>query len=338
MASRREVCEQCKEKTMWGSIVGCIVTLSLLAVPFVAVAQPVGKMWRIGYLVAGSGSIHEAFRQGLRDLGYVEGHNIIIEYRAADNHLDRLPDLTAELVRLPVDVLVTGGSNAARVAQQATRTIPIVLAAGADPVGLGLVASLARPGGNLTGLSLMAAELGGKRLELLKEAVPTASRIGVLFNPAAIGSVYQWREMQSAAQSLGVQLHALEVRHADALEPAFVTATREGTSALIVIRDFLVATLRTRILHLAATSRLPVMSDERDFVAAGGLMSYTPSMADLYRRAAGYVHKLLTGTNPADLPMEQATKFELVLNRKTAEALGITFPPTLLALADEVIQ
>jgi ABC-type uncharacterized transport system substrate-binding protein len=185
---------------------------------------------------------------------------------------------------------------------------------------------------------LMAAELGGKRLELLKEAVPTASRIGVLFNPAALGSVYQWREMQRAAQALGVQLHALEVRHADALEPAFVTATREGVSALIVIRDFLVATLRSRILHLAATSRLPVMSDERDFVAAGGLMSYTPSMTDLYRRAAGYVHKLLTGANPADLPMEQATKFQLVLNRKTAEALGITFPPTLLALADEVIQ
>src|SRR5439155_10973789 len=190
--------------TMWGSTIGCIVTLilSLLTVPLATAAPPAGKVLRIGYLVAGFGGVDEAFRQGLRDLGYIEGQNITIEYRHADNQHDRLPALAAELVRLPVDILVTAGENAARAAQQATRTIPIVLAAGGDPVGWGLVASLARPGGNLTGLSLMSAELEGKRLELLQEAVPTASRVGVLFNPASTGVVSRWRETESAAQSL----------------------------------------------------------------------------------------------------------------------------------------
>src|SRR5712691_12483036 len=247
------------------SSVGAIVVLilSLLAVPLAAAAQSAGKVWRIGYLVAGSGRIHEAFRQGLRDLGYVEGQNITIEYRHADNQLDRLANLAAELVRLPVDVLVTPGENAARVAQQATRTIPIVLAVGSDPVGVGLVASLARPGGNLTGLSLMSTELEGKRLELLKEAVPTASRVGVLLNPAIITAVQQWRETERAAQALGVQLHALEVRQADELERAFATATSVGAGALIVWRSFLSDTHRTRVLQLAAQRRLPVMSDLR---------------------------------------------------------------------------
>src|SRR5712691_8284168 len=320
------------------SSVGAIVVLilSLLAVPLAAAAQSAGKVWRIGYLVAGSGRIHEAFRQGLRDLGYVEGQNITIEYRHADNQLDRLANLAAELVRLPVDVLVTPGENAARVAQQATRTIPIVLAAGGDPVGLGLVASLARPGGNLTGLSLMSAELEGKRLELLKEAVPTAARVGVLLNPASITAVQQWRETERAAQALGVQLHALEVRQADELERA--TATSVGAGALIVWRSFLSDTHRTRVLQLAAQRRLPVMSDLRAFVEDGGLMSYGPSLPDLFRRAATYVDKILQGAAPGDLPIERPTKFELVLNRETAQALGITFPPTLLLLADEVIQ
>jgi len=184
----------------------------------------------------------------------------------------------------------------------------------------------------------MSSELGGKRLELLKEAVPAASRVAILFNPASIRSVHQWREIEGAAQSLGVQLHAMEVRQADELERAFDTATSEGAGALIVLRDFLMDTHQTRILYLAAKSRLPVMSELRDFVDAGGLMSYAPSLADLYRRAAGYVHKLLQGAKPADLPMEQPMKFELVLNLKTAQALGITFPPTLLILADEVIR
>ena len=324
---------------MWYSAAGSIVALilSLLAVPHAAAAPPAGKVWRIGYLVSGFGGVAEAFRQGLRDLGYVEGQNITIEYRHADNQRDRLPALAAELVRLPVDILVIPGENAARVAQQATRTIPIVLVAG-DPVEFGLVASLARPGGNLTGLSLMSLELEGKRLELLKEAVPTASRVGVLFNPASTGVVPRWRETESAARSLGVQLHPLEVRRAEELERAFAAATSAGVGALIVWRNFLIDTHRTRILQLATQHRLPVMAELREYVDDGGLMFYGPSLPNLYRRAATYVDKILQGAAPADLPVEQPTKFALVLNRKMAQALGITFPPTLLLLADEVIQ
>jgi putative ABC transport system substrate-binding protein len=253
---------------MWCSAVGSIVTLllSLLVVPLAAAAPPAGKVWRIGYLVAGFGEVDEAFRQGLRDLGYVEGQNITIEYRHADNQCDRLPALAAELVRLPVDILVTAGENAARAVQQATRAIPIVLASGSDPVELGLVASLARPGGNLTGLSLMNAELDGKRLELLKEAVPTASRVGVLFNPTSTGAVPRWRETENAARSLGMQLHALEVRRAEELERAFAAATSAGVGALIVWRNFLIDTHRTRILQLATQRRLPVMAELREYV------------------------------------------------------------------------
>jgi putative ABC transport system substrate-binding protein len=325
---------------MWCSAIVAIITLilSLLAVPRAATAQPAGKVWRIGYLTAGSRGLNEAFRQGLRDLGYSEGQNLLIEYRPAGTQLDRLPDLAAELVRLPVDVIVTGGDNATRAAQHATHTIPIVLAAGSDPVGLGLVASLARPGGNLTGLSIMSLELEGKRLELLKEAVPTASRVGVLFNPATSEAVHRWREMESAARSLGVQLHALEVRRADELEPAFATATSAGVGALIVWRNFLIDTYRPQILQLVAQHRLPVLAELREYVEDGGLMFYAPSLPDAFRRAAAYVDKILKGARPADLPMERPTKFELVLNRKTAQALGITFPPTLLLLADKVIQ
>jgi putative ABC transport system substrate-binding protein len=323
--------------------VGFIVTLVLLTLwaPLAVDAQQPAKVARIGYLALtqDAQSLNaEAFRQGLRDLGYVEGQNLVIERRSAEGRTESLRDLAAELVRLQVDVIVTGGDNAARVALQATRTIPIVIAGGGDPVGLGLVASLARPGGNITGLSMLRIDLAGKRLEILKEAVPTASRVAVLFNPASIGAVLQWRETEGAARALGVQLHALEVRHADELEQAFDTATSEGVGALIVFREFLFGPHRTRILHLVAKSRLPVMYEERDFVDAGGLMSYGPSRADIYRRAAGYVHKILKGAKPADLPVEQAMKFELVINLKTAKALGITFPPTLLVLADEVIQ
>jgi len=234
---------------------------------------------------------------------------------------------------------VTGGENATRAAQHATRTTPIVMMAGADPVGAKLVASLARPGGNITGLSFMSAGLGGKRLELLKEAVPTASRVAVLFNPANISAVHQGREMEGAAQSLGIHLHALEVRRADELERAFATATREGVGALMVFRDLLTSgMLRTQIIHLATTSRLPVMSEEREFVDAGGLLSYSPSLADLNRRAATYVDKILKGTKPADLPVEQPIKFEPVVNLKTAQALGLTLSPGLLFQADEVIK
>jgi putative ABC transport system substrate-binding protein len=326
---------------MWCNTIGVIMMLilSLLAAPLLAMAQPAGKVWRIGFLSATSeGILPEAFRQGLRDLGYVEGQNLTIAYRHADYQLDRLPDLAAELVRLPVDVLVTAGENAARAVQHATRTIPIVLAAGGDPVGSGLVASLAQPGGNLTGLSLMSAELVGKRLELLKEAVPLASRVGVLFNPASRGDVQQWRETEGAARALGVQLHALEVRRAEEFERAFTTATSAGVGALIVRRNFLNVRHRTQILQLAAQRRLPVMSDLREFVDDGGLMSYGPSVSDLLRRAATYVDKILKGATPADLPIEQPMKFELVINLKTAQALGLTISPSLLFQADEVIR
>jgi putative ABC transport system substrate-binding protein len=325
---------------MWCSTVGVLVTLmlSLLALPRAAAAPPAGKVWRIGYLVAGFGRIDDAFRQGLRDLGYIEGQNIMIEYRHADNQLERLADLAAELVRLPVDVLVATGENAARVAQQATRTVPIVLAAGGDPVGWGLVASLARPGGNITGLSLMSAELEGKRRELLQEAVPTASQVGILFNPESTGVVSRWQETERAARSLGVQLHALEVRRAEEVERAFAAATSAGVGALIVWRNFLIDTHRTRILQLAAQRQLPVMAELRDYVDEGGLLFYGPSLPDTFRRAATYVDKILKGTQPADLPVEQPTKYELVLNLKTAKALGLTMPPSLLLLADAVIQ
>jgi putative tryptophan/tyrosine transport system substrate-binding protein len=327
--------------------VGLVVTLAcaFLVVPLATDAQQPTKAARIGVLSAARGGLSpgpsptfEAFRQGLRALGYVEGQNIAIESRNAEGQVERLPALAAELVRLPVDVIVTTGENAARAAQHATRTIPIVIAAGADPVEAGLVASLARPGGNLTGLSLLSPELGGKRLELLKEAVPLASRVGVLFNPASRGDVHQWRETEGAARALGVQLHALEVRRAEEFERAFATAASAGVGALVVFRNFLNATHRTQILQLAAQRRLPVMSTLREFVDDGGLMSYGPSLSDSFRRAATYVDKILKGAKPADLPIEQPTKFELILNRKTAQALRITFPPTLLILADEVIQ
>jgi putative tryptophan/tyrosine transport system substrate-binding protein len=327
---------------MWYSTLGGFITLtlSLLVAPLVADAQPSAKVARIGYLsvAGGAGSpLVEAFRQGLRELGYVEGQNVTIAFRTAEGS-DRLPALAAELVQLPVDIIVTAGENAARAVQHTTRTIPIVLVAGNDPVELGLVASLARPGGNLTGLSLMSLGLAGKRLELLKEAVPTAARVGVLFDPASIGAGQQWRETERAAQALGVQLQALEVRRGEELERAFAAATSAGVGALMVWRSFLIVSHQTRILQLAAQSRLPVMSDLRAFVDDGGLMSYGPSLSDAFRRAATYVEKILNGAMPGDLPIEQPTKFELVLNLKMAKAMGITIPPSLLFLADEVIQ
>ena len=327
---------------MWLSTVAFIVTLALSI--FVAArgsnAQQMAKVPRIGHLQVRCGifPVTEAFRQGLRELGYVEGQNMAIEHRCADGQFDRLPDLVAELVRIPVDVIVTGGENAARVARQATRTIPIVIAAGGDPVELGLVASLARPGGNITGLSLLSLELGGKRLELLKEIVPTASQVAVLFNPADATNVRERREMEGAARLLGVQLHALEVRGPAEFESAFATAIREGAGALMTLRTFLLERHQTQIIHLAAKSRLPAMYEQRAYVDAGGLISYGPSVPDLFRRAATYVDKILKGAKPADLPVEQPMKFELIINLKTAGVLGITIPPRILFQADEVIR
>jgi putative tryptophan/tyrosine transport system substrate-binding protein len=331
---------------MWYRAVGCLVTLtlSLLVAPLVTAAQPVGKVYRIGWLSPGFPHPDrdppvDAFRQGLRDLGYVEGQNLVIVYRGAEGQDERLPDLAAELVGLPVEVLVAVGTAATRAAQQATRTIPIVMTGTPDPVGQGLVASLARPGGNLTGVSLLMAELPGKRLELLKETVPHSSRIAVLVNPALVTYQARMNNLNVAAHALKLHLHVVEVRSADELAAAFVGMTREGADALMVLSDpALMDNLCRQVADLAATSRLPAIYDWKMYVEAGGLMSYGPSLPERHRRAATYVAKILTGANPADLAVEQSTKFELIINLKTAQALGLTIPPHLLVLADEVIK
>jgi putative ABC transport system substrate-binding protein len=281
----------------------------------------------------------EAFRQGLRELGYVEGQNIVIEYRYAEGRDDRLADLAAELVRLKVDVIVAVSGVGTRAVQHATRTIPIVMAGASDPVGEGLVASLARPGGNTTGLSLLSAELPGKRLEILKETVPQSARVAVLTNLANPNHASVMHNLTGAAQALGLHLHVVELRRPDELDAAFAAMTRAGADALFVQGEpVLLDGLRGRIVDLAATSRLPAMYSWRMYVDAGGLMSYGPSLSDMMRRAATYVDKILKGAKPADLPVEQPMKFELVINLKTAKALGLTIPPTLLFQADEVIQ
>jgi putative ABC transport system substrate-binding protein len=314
--------------------------LSLLTTPLASQAQPATHVPRLGLLVPGSASGYasriEAFRHGLRDLGYVEGHTITLEYRFADGQADRLPALVAELVRLPVDVLVVDGTVALRPAQHATTAIPIVMVAG-DPVGAGLVASLAHPGGNITGLSMMIPDLSGKRLEFLKAAVPTLSRVAVLRHRDAPVDPYV-TETQAAAHALGLQLHVLEVRSPDEFAQAFAAMTRAQADALVVIPSGLFFSQRSQLAALALQHRLPAVFLEREFVEAGGLMAYGPSLSDLSQRVATYVHKILQGAKPADLPVEQPTRFELVINLKTAQALGMTIPPSLLLLADEVIQ
>jgi putative tryptophan/tyrosine transport system substrate-binding protein len=325
--------------------IGLLVTLAfgLLAAPLAADAQPPTHVHRIGRLQAGPPSdpnpTLEAFREGLRDLGYVEGQNLVIESRYAEGREERLPDLVAELVRLKVEVIVAGGVVATRAAQHVTRTIPIVMAGTSDPVGQGLVASLAHPGGNTTGLSFLSAELPAKRLELLKEAVPQSARVAVLANPANASYKPWMNSLTMAARALGLQLHVVEVRRADELDTAFAAMTRADADTLIVLSDpELVTPLRGRVTNLAAKSRLPAMYDWKLDVEAGGLMSYGPSLPDNWRRAATYVDKILKGTKPADLPIEQSMKFELVINLKTAQALGLTIPPSLLFQADEVIR
>jgi putative ABC transport system substrate-binding protein len=318
-------------------------TLGLLVAPLTAAGQQPTKGYRIGRLSPGpsieSNAFEEAFRQGLRELGYVEGQNLVIEYRNAEGSLERLRDLADELVRLKVDVIVTGEIVAIRAAQHATHTIPIVMAANFDPVGQGFVASLAHPGGNTTGLSFLSAELPGKRLEILKETVSQSTRIAVLANPANPSYESHMPHLTVAARALGLHLHVVEVRRADELDSAFAAMTQAGADALIVLSDpLLLDNMRGRVADLAAKSRLPAMYDWRMYVDAGGLMSYGPSLADTYRRAAVYVDKILKGAQPADLPVEQPTKFELVINLKTAKALGLTIPPTLLFQADEVIR
>jgi putative tryptophan/tyrosine transport system substrate-binding protein len=318
--------------------------LIILTASLAAHAQPSTKVYRIGRLSAGSPPPTppaglQAFQQGLRDLGYVEGQNLIMEYRYAEGSAERLRDLAAELVQLPVDVMVAVGASGTRAAQQATRTIPIVMAGNYDPVGQGFVASLAHPGGNITGVSFLGTELPGKRLELLKETVPQSTRIAVLANPASPGHQPLLHNLTGAAEALGLHLHVVEVRRADELDSAFTAMTQAGAEALVVFAEpQLIDPLRGRIAALAATSRLPAIYNAKTSVDAGGLMSYGPSPLDINRRVAVYVDKILQGAKPADLPVEQPTKFELVINLKAAQAIGLTIPPSVLFQADEVIQ
>jgi putative tryptophan/tyrosine transport system substrate-binding protein len=321
------------------------LTLGTLSIPFAAEPQPAGKVWRIGLLVPGSasGGRTEAFQRGLRDLGYIEGQNIVIESRYAEGRADRLPSLVAELIDLKVDVLVIEGNAGINAGRNATKTIPIVMAPSGDPLGAGFVASLARPGGNITGLSLLLTGLARKRLELLKEAVPRASRLAVLWSPSrrATGSItadLAFAETQTAAGVLGVKLQSIEVEGPAEFDQAFSVMRRDHADALVLISNSLLFTHRSRLADLARKHQIPAMFEFREYVEAGGLMAYGANLDDLSRRAATYVDKILKGAKPADLPVEQPTKFELVINLKTAKALGLTIPQAILLRADHVIE
>jgi putative ABC transport system substrate-binding protein len=307
-----------------------------------AVAQLPGKVYRIGYLQAPPASAvatrTEAFRQGLRDLGYLEGKNVVIESRFAEGNLDRVPQIVAEFVRLKVDVIVTGGSFATSAAKKATSAIPIVMTQDGDPVGNGYVASLARPGGNVTGLSTLAPELSGKQLEVLKETIPRLARVAVLGSSNRSGNAQSIKETENAAESLRVRLQYLDILSPKDIEAAFRAARKENADAVLVLTGPLITSQRTEIIKLASKSRLPAIYDRAEFVEDGGLMTYSVSSTDLFRRAATYVDKILKGAKPADLPVEQPTKFELIINLKTAKQIGLTIPPNVLARADRVIK
>jgi putative ABC transport system substrate-binding protein len=328
-----------------GVAVIAVLALSLLAAPLAAEAQQAAKVARIGYLstnLAANPHMQEAFRQGLRDLGYVEGRNVVIEYRDSEGKLERLPALAAELVALKVDVIVAAASNHfALAAKQATRTIPIVFAAASDPVASGLVTSLARPGGNVTGAAVITSELVGKRLELLTQAVPGVSRVAVLWLPGALGERTEkemLKDADVAARALGVRLQFVEVRGPADFDLAFSDMTRARAGALTVLPSNMFLREHSRLVDLAAKHRLPAVYTVKEYVDAGGLMSYGPNVADLFRRAATYVDRILKGAKPGDLPVEQPTKFELVINLKTARTLGLTIPPSVLSQADRIID
>jgi putative ABC transport system substrate-binding protein len=316
---------------------------ALATSPIFGADQPM-TIPRIGFLTGaysctGPVSSREAFRQGLNDLGYVEGRNIAVECRSADGNFDRLNDLAAELVRLKVDIIVAaGGELVARAAKHSSHTIPIVMTNVADPVQTGLVASLAHPGGNVTGLVTISPELSGKRLELLKQAFPKTLRVGVLTNPANPEQGPRMRELEAAAKALGVELLILEVRGPDDFNSAFSTLTKLNADALLPLGDPVIVSNQKQIVAFAAKNHLPAIYHRLEFVEGGGIMSYGPSYNDLFRRAAGYVDKILKGSKPGNLPIEQPTKFELVINLKTAKALGLTIPQSVLLRADEVIQ
>ena len=317
-----------------------VIAFVLVVTGAVAMAQQPAKILRIGILIAPSASSFsarvEALRRRLRELGYVEGKNIVIEYRYTEAKLERLPDLAAELVSLKVDVIVTTGPGILA-AKKASPTMPIVFASFGDPVGSGLVSSLARPGGNITGLSTMTPDLDGKRLELLKEAFPKVARVAFLWQPGWRGNL-ALTDMEAAAKALGVKLISLPVRSLDDFESAFARAKRDGAQALINTPGGIISTQQRQVLDFAAKNRLPAMYPSSENVEAGGLMSYGPNGADLYRRAADFVDKILKGAKPADLPVEQPKKFEFIVNLKTAEQIGLTIPPKVLAQADKVIK
>ena len=310
--------------------------------PDAAGAQIPARLPRVGYLfsfVPAEGQhLWEACRQGMRELGYVEGQNVILEPRWADGHHDRLPSLVAELVDLKVDVIVAAATPASQAAQAATKTTPIVFVAVGEPVKAGLVKSFAQPGGNVTGLSLLTPEVSGKRLELLTTALGTLSRIAVIMNPTNPVSSFFLDETKLAASQLGISIDPLEASTPADVERAFTAAARMGAGAAIVFDDPVIWSFRREMVALAAAEKLPVMYGYRDFVQDGGLMSYGPSRPDQYRRTARYVDKLLKGANPADLPIEQPTKFDLVINLRASKALGLAIPPTLLARADELVE
>jgi len=312
------------------------IVLGALAAPLVAPGQT--KIPRIGLLGDAPSFLDDAFRQGLRELGYIEGQNILIESRASDWKEDRLPALAVELVRAKVDVIVAKNARATEAARKATSTIPIIFTVSGDPVGDGLVASLARPGGNITGLATVSPELVGKQLEMLKAIAPKASRIAVLKNPTTPGHERSLRQAAPAVRALGLQLQILDARTPAEIETALTTMTAQRVDGLLVLRDSVFRTQRERITAVAAKQRIPAVYGLREEAEAGGLIAYGASVPQMFHRAAFYVDRILKGAKPADLPVEQPTKFELVINLKTAKALGLTIPPSLLAQADEIIQ
>ncbi len=330
-------------KFMRKKVICLVLGALLLALSFPIEAQQPKKVPRIGFLTGGSPTTsparNEAFRHGLRELGYIEGKNIVIEWRYAEGKPERMSELATELVHLKVDLIVSaGGAPTTRAAKEATITIPIVMAQDGDPVGSGFVASLARPGGNITGLSTLAPELSGKQLELLTEIVPRLSHVAVLGTSTRPGTAQQLRETELAAGAFGVKLQYLDVLDPKDIEIAFQAASKGRANAVLVLGGPLFTFQRTQFVELAAKRRLPAIYPSPEFVEAGGLMTYSVSRTDLYRRAATYVDKILKGTKPADLPVEQPTKFEFVINLKTAKQIGVTIPPNVLARADKVIK
>jgi len=321
-----------------GLLVGLVVLFAALAPLPLTMAQQGAKVARIGYLGNAPSPPHDAFRQGLRDFGWVEGQNIIIEYRWMQGRAERLPELAAELVRLDVNLILAVSSTQVEAVRKATQTIPIVFASHADPVGVGHVQSLARPGGNITGVSQLMTELVVKELELLKEAVPGAKRIAVMWNPTTPSHPPALKAVEAAARTLGVQVYLAEARTAEDFEGAFAAMTRERAGAVLVVAAPVTFTQRARLAELSLRHRLPGIFSFKENADAGGLMSYGPDLSDMLHRSAAFVDKILRGAKPADLPVEQASKYELIVNLRTARALGLTIPQSVLVRADQLIE